>query len=272
MRRSLVVIVLATLVGCDSDTPTRPDPSTRSDPSTRVTGITVTGDASFAALNEVHLLTATAQLLNAPPRNVTAEAEWQSSNGRVMTVSPGGEATAVGLGTAMVTARYQSISGSLEVTVNPRNPLEPLEGLYRLRVTAAAACRSLPDWARQREYDARMEQGKGTQLSLDVELQTGFWRGFAGEITETGVGFYFGTDDPYGYNGGGFCATPCGNPYFSEGIDATRRFTLEGNAKATRHGTTISGRLHGTIRAVNPTSQATIAECPGDHSFSLVRQ
>jgi hypothetical protein len=102
MRRPLLALsALAILNGCDSSNPTRPDAAAR------VTAITITEDARFTDLNQVHSLTTMAQVEGASPRDITAQATWQSSDVVVATVSSRGEVTSVGFGTARITAMYQ---------------------------------------------------------------------------------------------------------------------------------------------------------------------
>jgi uncharacterized protein YjdB len=50
-------------------------------------------------------------------RYVTNQAEWSSSNPSVLTVGPGGTATGISSGGARVTAVYQNVSASIDVSV-----------------------------------------------------------------------------------------------------------------------------------------------------------
>jgi hypothetical protein len=274
MRRPLVVvIVLATLAGCDSDTPTRPDSPgapTGPAPAPQVSGITITGESRFTALNQVHRFTAKAQMLDGPARDVTAEATWSSSNPDVVKVSSRGEVTSVGVGLATVTARYVQES-SLDVAVAPVDR-SGMTGLYRLAFTAASDCQGLPDWARHREYDATIEQEDsdptrpGVSLTLIVQLQPGFAPRIGGDMKGSRVFFSFETDEYYGD----------GDPIFSHRVDAGSLFTLTGGARGTKGGSRIveiAGTLAGVISAVNPTTNQTISACESaKHQFSLVRR
>jgi len=62
-------------------------------------------------------LTASERLTNSTTQDVTSTATWQSSNPAVATVSGAGLVTAVGLGSAIITATSQSVSGTLSVLV-----------------------------------------------------------------------------------------------------------------------------------------------------------
>jgi hypothetical protein len=279
MRRPLVVvIVLATLAGCDSDTPTRPDSSgapTGPAPAPQVSGITITGESRFTALNQVHRFTATAQILDGPARDVTAEATWSSSNPDVVKVSSRGEVTSVGVGLTTITATFEK-SSSLDVAVAPVDGSR-IAGLYRLDFTAESGCPALPDWARHREYDATIDEAgtpgrSGVGLELTVQLQPGYAPRFSGLIKGSSVSFSFPLDDPTPYD-----YHIEGDPVFSDEIDGARLFTVQGDARATKGASRdvrIAGRLGGfggKIRAVNPATNATIAEC-NRVQFTLVRR
>ena len=272
-RRIAALTLLAVLAGCDSQAPTRPDdaptppgPGPESPP--QATAITIAGDGRFAALNQVHPFTATAQMSNGSARDVTAEASWSSSNSRVATVSARGEVTSVGVGLATISAEFTKVS-SVDVVVAPEDRSQ-IPGLYRLSFTAASAC-TLPDWARHREYDATLDQpsppnDSGAPLVLTVQLHGGFAPRFPGHIKGSRVGFWLPTDDYYGG----------GDPIFADRIDGGRLFTVNGEAEGKKGATRdiqITGSLHGPIRAVNPATGATIAACNvSGNQFSLVRQ
>jgi hypothetical protein len=172
MRRQVVALtLLATLVGCDSRTPTRPD--LPPDPAAEVSALSISGDSRFTELNEVHRLSATAQLVNGASRDVTAAATWSSSNLAVASVSSHGEVTSRGVGLATIFAEYSRVS-SFDVAVAPMDRSR-IAGLYRLSFTAASACAALPDWARHREYNATLDQPaepteSGALLVLSVQL------------------------------------------------------------------------------------------------------
>jgi Bacterial Ig-like domain (group 2) len=282
MRRQVVALtLLATLVGCDSRTPTSPDPRDDGpqtppppDPAAEVSALSISGDNRFTELNEVHRLSATAQLVNGASRDVTTESTWSSSNPEVATVSGHGEVTSLGVGLATITASYFQV-GTLDIVVAPGDPTQ-ITGLYRLSFTAAPSCAALPDWARHREYDATIDQSPsvspeaGVPLLLSVQLQPGFAPVFRGLIKGSRVGFGLETDDPYSYTGGG-------DPIFAERIDDGRLFTVNGGLEGTKgasRNVQITGSLrHGPIRAINPATGVTIAECQSsENHFSLVRQ
>ena len=279
MRQQVVMVsIVATLIACDSSAPTRPDDTDTSpppqEPVPQIVSITITGDARFTALHQVHPLTATAQMVSGPPRNVTAESDWSSSDPGVVTVSKNGEVTSVGVGLATVTARYVEESSpvikesSLDVVVAPVER-SGMTGLYRLAFTAA--CEGMPDWAKHREYDATIEQRQSdpplssVSLTLIVQLQPGFAPRFGVSIKGSRVHVWFPTDEYYG-----------GDPIFSHRVDAGSLFTLRGEARGTKGGSRIveiAGTLAGVISAVNPMTNRTLFACGSSkHQFSLVRR
>jgi Bacterial Ig-like domain (group 2) len=261
MRRGLVALtVLATVVACDSNAPTRPDPAARV-----VTGLTVSGDGAFTAINQIHPLIATAQLENGSPLDVTGEAIWESSDPSVVAVSRRGEVTAVGLGTAKITASYQGKQSSLDVTVVPVDTPARMVGNYRLAFTAAAPCGTLPEWARHREYDAAIVQQ--ASLRLTVELQPGEISEFDVAIHGTRVEVAFVSQLAYGSYGQAY-------PVFWDVIDGRTIFAVEGTAAGPLHNSRIVGVLSGDIRAVTLSSngESTVACNREDHEFNLVRR
>ena len=261
MRRQVAALaVLATFVfACESKSPTGPEP-----PSAPVTALTVTGAAAFTALGQVNRMTATAELENAPSRDVTTEATWQSSDASVVTVSPRGEVRAVGLGTATVAASYQGKQGALDVNVVPADTPSLLAGSYRLTFTAAAACATLPDWARHREYDATIQQSPSLRLVVALGADR---PEFIISLRGASLEIAFGTALSYGSYGQVY-------PRFWDVLDDHTVFAVEGTANGVLHNTRIAGVLFGDLRAVTfgSNSQATIGCNREDNQFTLVRR
>ena len=109
----VALIALATAVfawACSSSH----SPST---PTATVTGVVVSGTGVFTARNATSQLTATANFSNGSTQNVTGSASWLSSNVAVATVSSPGLVTAVGPGTATISAAYQGSTGNLATSV-----------------------------------------------------------------------------------------------------------------------------------------------------------
>jgi Bacterial Ig-like domain (group 2) len=255
MRRPFVVVsVLAILIGCDSSNPTRPDTAAR------VTEISITGDSKFTDLNQVHSLTAMAQLAGAPPRDITGQTTWQSSDIVVATVSPRGEVKSVGFGTATITAMYQGHQAVMEIVVFVSDTTAQLAGPYRLVITAAC---QMPDWARRREHDSIVARAVDGSLVLTVEQLQQQRRQFEFVASQTSVNIDFPTQLSYGDYGQEI-------PTFYDTIDDQRVFTVQGTGIGTLHGTSVSGTISGRIGAQD-FAMHTTAMC-ADAEFSLTRQ
>jgi hypothetical protein len=277
----LVTVLLTSIAGCGSNkaSPTpSPSPTPTPQPTVLVTNLTITGDAKFTTLNQVRQFTATAHMSDGSVRDVTAEAAWSSSNVGVVTVSSRGEVTAAGSGLATISATALGSLGLLDVSVVPPSDATRIPGLYRLAFTASPACSGLPDWARHREYDAAIDQsgaespGEVTNLTLTVQIQPGTAPQFTGSINGSRVGFFFPTQPSSGF----YCyyyTCSGGGPVFSETIDGSSQFTVQGEVTGTKGAApgVITGTLKGAIQAVNPSTKATIAECTADQ-FTLTRQ
>jgi hypothetical protein len=258
-RHAVASTVLATIIACDSSSPTSPDDATH------VTGITVTGDEKFTEFNQIHPLVATAQMDKGNARDVTADATWQSSDPSVVAVSSQGEARSVGLGAASVMALYQGHQGALLLSVLPADTETRMVGSYRLAITVSAAC-GMPGWAQRGEYDASILQLNGL-LTLVVRLQSDHTERFEVVLRGTTVTIVFPTEFSYGFYGEKI-------PVFSEQINATSAFTVEGTASVSLHSTRMSGTLVGEIRAVtvSPGGGARAAVCRAGGEFSLLRR
>jgi hypothetical protein len=107
------------LVSCSGSTTTSPTS----------TALSVTGTSNILVGGNSQL-TATATLSTGLPSNVTAQASWSSSNSVVATVSNSGFVTAVGLGSATITATYQNQTGTLTVIVSPATANSPTTYSY----------------------------------------------------------------------------------------------------------------------------------------------
>jgi hypothetical protein len=98
-----------TAMACGSRT-TTPEPIT-------LASISVAPVTPFTDLGQQTLFVATATMNNGNTESVTAKAAWQSSNPNVLTIAPSGLATSVSEGEARVTATYEGIAGSVDVSV-----------------------------------------------------------------------------------------------------------------------------------------------------------
>ena len=287
MRRLYVVLILlATVIACDSKSPiapTGPSPAPTPTPAAaQVAELTIAGNPTFTALGQVRQFAATARMTDGSERDVTAEAEWLSTNLPVVSVSRTGQAVAVSLGFASISASYEK-GASLDVAVMPSGDSSRISGPYRLVVTAAPVCTTLPDSARHREYEATItqpndESSRGpTELTLTVRVEPGSTPQFNGRIDGSSVSFSF----PGGDGGGGFFyyyyySPPGVPPPFSYSIDTTSLYTLTGEARGTKGSTRavqIRGTINGAVSVVEGSSAVPLVECSSaKHQFSLVRQ
>ena len=285
MRRLLLVVtLLAMVVGCDSKSPTAPTtppptPTPTPTPTAQAASVTISGDPRFTALNNVRQFTATARMQDGSLRDVTGEANWSSSNAAVASVSNKGEVTSVGPGFATIFVSYVVVNASIDVSVAPATS-SAISGLYRFVIAAAPECSALPDWAQRREYDVRIDQteaeqpGTETALTLTAQLEPGVAPQLPGSIRGSIARFQFPGGNPNGsfYY---YYYTPTW-PTFAHRIDTTRMYTLSGEAHGTKgasQNVQISGVFSGVVSAVNPSTNAIIADCTSvNHSFTLSRQ
>lgn len=85
-----------------------------------ITSLTITGGSSvFTAIGQRATLTATANKADFSTIAVTSLAAWQSSNPAVISAA-GNSITAVSAGSAVITASYQGLIGTLAISVLPQ--------------------------------------------------------------------------------------------------------------------------------------------------------
>lgn len=106
MRSRLVFLTLLLAMACGDDGPQSPViPSFLGPPKS----IQITGDFNFTQLQQTRQLAAMATFANGQVRNVSAEAEWTSSNPAVLTVSAG-LVRVLAFGDAQITATFRGVS------------------------------------------------------------------------------------------------------------------------------------------------------------------
>jgi BACON domain-containing protein/Big-like domain-containing protein/all-beta uncharacterized protein len=106
-------LLIAPQLACGSNAPTQPTKS--------IASVSVSGGASFGALNQTSQLSAIASYSDNSQENVTDRAVWRTSNPSVVTVSGTGLVTALGFGVSDVSATYQEKTGSVSATVKSLN-------------------------------------------------------------------------------------------------------------------------------------------------------
>jgi Carboxypeptidase regulatory-like domain len=159
------------LVSCGSDSenrgaPTAPSGNVSSAPVQR---IEVSAPDSIPP-GESAQLAATAIKTDGSTENVSASATWSSSTTRVIQIAAGGRATAVGVGEAVVTARFQSRGGSRLVLSLPT-------GTYKVSGRITEGSLALPG------VSLRVTRGTGEGLTTTSDSSGRFsLYGLAGDV------------------------------------------------------------------------------------------
>jgi len=125
-RRSTHVAVSAAVLAiaaCGPHSPTEPSPTPT--PAT-LSLVRVTGPVGLGLPGEGFPMTATAVYSDASTRLVTTDATWTSANPVVASVAASGLVSFLGGGTARISAAYQGLSGSWDVTVIAIDPTDAL--------------------------------------------------------------------------------------------------------------------------------------------------
>lgn len=122
----LPILFVASLVcgACGSSqpkSPTAPTPTAPTAPTPAATAtvstIAVTGNSALVAIAQTSQMTANATLSTGGTQNVTTQATWDTMNSAIATVSATGLVTARSPGTVDIRATYQSVTGTLPVSV-----------------------------------------------------------------------------------------------------------------------------------------------------------
>ncbi len=111
---ALVTVTLSIECGFSASSPSAPTPSSNN---ATVSSVAITGGENFLP-GQTTQLTSTATLSNGKTADVTTAATWTSSNPDAVTVSRSGLVMAVAVGAAKITATYQGVSGSTDVSVS----------------------------------------------------------------------------------------------------------------------------------------------------------
>ena len=94
-------------------------PSNPAPPAPVVVSIALTGNVLLSAVGETSQLTLTASFSDGTAKDVTRDGRWTIGDARVLTFSPDGLITIVGLGRAFVSVTYASKSAFTRVTATP---------------------------------------------------------------------------------------------------------------------------------------------------------
>jgi hypothetical protein len=107
-----------------------------------VTGYTISVPTATLGLAGMEQLTASASFPDGSTPDVTARSSWSSSDTGVVRVNADGVARAVGVGTATITAMYESSTATTDITVSTAT----LDSLELTSPTATIALRSSVRW------------------------------------------------------------------------------------------------------------------------------
>jgi hypothetical protein len=118
MRRVFVSLIGTVLVvaatACGSSTPAATTPTPTPTPAT-VTAVAVSGPTSSTTNFQV---TATAKMSDGTSTDVTLIAKWESSDATIATVASNGLVVINASGTVTLKATYQTVSGTMQTTIN----------------------------------------------------------------------------------------------------------------------------------------------------------
>jgi acyl-CoA thioesterase-1 len=119
---ALAIVIAFAVVGCGGSGAITGTTTGTTTPSPTVTTVTVTGPSPSSHPGESAQFTATATLSNGTTQTVTTQASWQSSTATVANVTITGMVTAVAPGETDIRAIYQSVTGTMHVTVTAVTP------------------------------------------------------------------------------------------------------------------------------------------------------
>ncbi len=184
MRRIACGFVVAVLLSVGwlacggSSMPTTPTPTSTTP---TVTAVAVTGAAGSAGVTAQ--FTATASLSNSTTQNVTSQATWASSSTAVATVSSAGLVSSVAAGEADIRATFQSVTGTLHITVTAPTPATPT-------VTAVSVSGSTPNVGASAQFTATASLSNGTSQNVTAQAS---WQSSAPSIASvSGSGVVIG--------------------------------------------------------------------------------
>jgi hypothetical protein len=145
LKRLIPVAVLVSLIACGSGgttaptTPTPPPPAAPTVTTVTVSGSGCTSGNCSGQVGGTLQLTATAQLSDGSTQNVTAQAQWSSTNSNIASVSTSGLVSFRGAGAADITAVYQGKLGGVSLGLAPAGPRTSFgSGKYRVNSDIAA--------------------------------------------------------------------------------------------------------------------------------------
>lgn len=153
-RVAYLVLLVAVAAACDG--PTRSSAVPRS--------LTVTA----AVTGPLYQCSAVAGFSDGSTQDVTSQARWGSSDSTVATVSAAGLVTPLANGSALITATYQGVSGSIALAVVALSPPPP--GPAPQTYTLSGVVRATP--VNETVADVRIEATHGGLVSAAPRVTT----------------------------------------------------------------------------------------------------
>lgn len=160
----------------------------------------------------------------------------------------------------------------VDIDLVPSRSRPDVSGIYRLTVKASPNCAALPDDARERSYDAEVQQAgpaltvtlTGSEFAVDRGRSLNTFTGVA-EPTRAVFRILGPTDFYYYYY---YYSVPDVNEVLSPG----RFYGFDGTVTASISNSRISGTLNGWIRVRSSLRNAAVGRCQSaDHTFVLSR-
>jgi hypothetical protein len=282
MRNSTIAILVPAIfaVACDDKSSANQGPPR----DLRPLSIRVEGPAELTTSAEVQF-TAIQTWTDGSSRDVTARAQWTSSNPLVLSVTAG-LAKALAFGEAGLLAETDGlVSQPKSVRIAPR--VGELDGIYTLTIGGGTACNgsTLPPELSLRTYTAVVRQ---RSLRLEGEIRN--VGTFGGQIFNPQVRFFFSSALPFGRRAerasatdtstGGIRLVSFRKSAYSgpvsgliETLASSNRLVITGEAITTMAPSGFAGTLFGSISLYEPSRNGLIGVCQStSHGFALVRQ
>lgn len=112
----MLTLAAAWTMACGT-TPTSPSSQSNTTPTLSSVSITC-GSATLTSVGQITNCSASAVMSNGSQQNRTSDAQWESSNTAVASVSSSGAVTARANGTTTISATYQGVRGTRTITVD----------------------------------------------------------------------------------------------------------------------------------------------------------
>lgn len=280
MRNVAIAILVPVIFGIACDD--KPPASTAPPSNLRPVSVRIDGPTHLTQPAEVQF-TAVQTWSDASTRDVTASAQWISSNPLVLSVNAGLANTLAGGEVGLTAQVDQLTSQPKSVRVMPSMP--EWDGVYTLTVGGGncIASSALPPESRRRTYIARVRQ-----VSLNLNVTVANVGEFAGQIFNPQVRFDFAFYEAAGrrlQSASATAASPAIRPVsyrkfaypstmfsFLERLSDGNRLAVKGVAITTMSPSGFTGTLNGALSLYEPARWLLITECSSSsHEFTLVR-